>query len=80
MEERKGVLTPEQEKVLDTLLVFKNKAAESVDGVAITLIDNQLLERLKSEANEKYPGVVETYVYPMIDALFQGIQAISEKE
>lgn len=78
--ERKGILTPDQEKTLDKIIVINNKLGESVDGLAISLIDNQVIEQLKSALESKYPGATETYVYPIIDALFVGIDAITEEK
>ncbi len=75
---RKGILTPEQEKTLDGLLVLNNKAAEAVDGLAISLIDNQGIERLKEKMEANYPGALEEYVYPIIDAIFDGLEKIKE--
>lgn len=76
--ERKGVLTPEQEQVLDRLVKFNSPVAEKLDGPAITLIDNQGLERLKNSMEEKYPGSTEEFIYPIVDALFEGLEAIAE--
>jgi len=76
MDERKGVLTKEQEKILDELLKFNNKIAESVDGLAISLIDNQLLERLQEMAEKKFPGVSEEFIFPIVDAIVAGLQQI----
>lgn len=67
-EERKGILTPEQEKILDDVMQFKG-VAEKIDGLAIQVIDNQGLERLKQQMEEKYPGCSEEYVYPVVDSL-----------
>ena len=69
MEERKGVLTPEQEKILDELLKFNNKLVEAVDGKAIQLIDNVGLEKAKKEIPEEYLP----FVYMIIDGLFDGL-------
>lgn len=66
-EERKGILTPEQEKLIDDLIVLKG-AAEAVDGLAIKLIDNYGLEALKNKVKEKYPEALPT-VFEIIDAL-----------
>jgi hypothetical protein len=78
MDERKGILTPAQEKILDELLKFNNGLAESMDGPAITLIDNQGIEILKDKLEEKYPGVSQEFLYPIIDALFAGLEQISK--
>jgi len=80
MEERKGVLTSAQEKTLDKLVVSKNSAIERVDGIAIALVDNQIIERLKGRLEEKHPGALNDYVYPIIDALFEGLDKLIEEE
>jgi len=67
-DERKGFLTPEQEKQADLLIKAKG-IAEALDGPAITLTDNQGLERLKTQLVEKYPDVLPI-VYEIIDAIF----------
>jgi hypothetical protein len=77
MEERKGFLTPEQEKILDELIKLKG-IAEKVDGIAIQLIDNQGLERLKKTIEEKHPGAKEL-IYQVIDAIFLGLAEIAKK-
>jgi hypothetical protein len=77
-EERKGFLTPEQEKKLDELLKFNNKFAEAVDGLAIQLLDNQVLERLKGKLNDLHPDAVEI-AYQVIDEIFTVIDKVSEK-
>lgn len=66
---RKGFLTPEQEKELDNLIVLKG-IAEAMDGVAITLLDNQGLERLKATIIEKFGDDVLPYVYTVVDSIF----------
>lgn len=75
-QERKGFLTPEQEKTLDGLLKFNNKIVESVDGLAIQLIDNQGLERLKAKIEELHPGAV-ALVYEVVDELFNALGKIA---
>lgn len=74
MEERKGFLTPEQEKVLDELIELKG-IAEALDGPAISLIDNQGLERLK----EKLPVETLPVVYEVIDEIFKALEIIAKK-
>ena len=76
MDERKGFLTPEQEKKLDELIKFKNRIAEAVDGPAIQLADNQGLERLKGEFQ---PDQLEL-VYQVIDLIFEAIDEAIEPE
>jgi len=68
MEERKGFLTPEQEKQLDDLIELKG-IAEALDGAAIKLADNQGLERLKA----KIPEDVLPVVYEVIDEIFKAL-------
>jgi len=68
MEERKGFLTPNQEKGLDDKIELKG-VAEAADGVAIRLVDNQCLERLK----EKIPADVLPIVYQVIDEIFAAL-------
>ena len=79
MEERKGFLTPEQEDLLDDLLVLNNKIAESLDGIGIKLIDNQLLEALKTKLVEKYPDSLPL-VYEIVDALLSGLELLLEDD
>lgn len=67
MEERKGFLTPAQEKQLDALIKLDG-IAESLDGPAISLADNQGLERLKSQITEKYPEMLPV-IYEIIDTI-----------
>ena len=76
---RKGILTPEQESKLDDLVKFNSVLAESIDGLAIQLIDNQGIEKLKAQLIEKYPGALEI-VYAIVDALFEGIGQITQKD
>jgi len=79
MEERKGFLTPDQEKILDELIKFDSTIAEKLDGVGIQLIDNQGLERLKGALVEKYPDSLDL-VYQIIDALFEGLETLIENK
>ena len=78
-EERKGALTKEQEKILDELIKFNNKIAESLDGPAITLIDNQGIERLLDKADEKNPDI-RPVVYEVVDMIFAGLSEMTDKE
>lgn len=75
MEERKGFLTPEQEKILDELVELKG-IAEAVDGPAIRLLDNSGLERIKSKIPEQYLPVV----YEVVDELFKALATIVDTE
>ena len=63
---RKGFLTPEQEKGVDKLIVLKG-VAEALDGPAISLVDNQVLDRAKVKIVEKFGEDVLPYVYTIID-------------
>jgi len=80
METRKGILTPEQEKTLEGLVKLNNKIAESLDGPAITLIDNQLIERLKAKLEVKYPGATVEFVYPIVDVLFDSLAVLADEK
>lgn len=65
MEERKGILTKEQEEILDKLI--KNSGlVEAVDGVAIKMVDNIAIEKLKAKIPAEYLPVV----YQLIDEIF----------
>ncbi len=68
MEERKGVLTPNQEKGLDELIVLDG-IKERLDGIAIQLADNQVVEMLKSKIPEEYLGIV----YEIVDEIFASL-------
>lgn len=74
-EERKGAMTPEQEKTLDKLIVLKNKALEAVDGTGITLIDNLAIEAILDEADKKNPEI-RGYVLQVVDVIFAGLETI----
>lgn len=65
MEERKGFLTPQQETQLDELVELTG-VYEKADGIAIKLIDNYGLDKLKA----KIPDDVLPTVYEVIDSLF----------
>ena len=73
MDTRKGFLTPEQEKQLDELIELKG-IYESMDGTAIKLADNMVLEKLKA----KIPEDVLPVVYEVIDEVFKSFIAYSE--
>lgn len=70
-DERKGILTPDQEKILDDIIKF-NGLLEAVDGPAISLIDNQGIERAKQALIAKWPEALPI-VYEIIDMLFAGL-------
>ena len=67
MEERKGVLTPNQEKGLDELIKLDG-IKEKLDGPAIKLIDNQIVERAKKKIPEEYLEEVYTIVDELLKA------------
>lgn len=77
-EERKGAMTPDQEKTLDKLIVLKNKALEAVDGTGITLIDNLAIEAILDEADKKNPEI-RGYVLQVVDVIFAGLETIVTK-
>lgn len=80
MDERKGALTPEQEKTLEKLIVLKNKALEAVDGTIVTIVDNLAIEAILDAADKKNPEI-RGYVYQVVDVIFAGLEAmIEEKE
>jgi putative heme degradation protein len=79
MNERKGALTPEQEKTLEKLIVLKNKALEAVDGTIVTIVDNLAIEAILDAADKKNPEIRE-YVYQVVDVIFAGIEAMMEEK
>jgi putative heme degradation protein len=80
MDERKGALTPDQEKTLEKLIALKNKALEAVDGTIITIVDNLAIEAILDAADKKNPEI-RGYVYQVVDVIFAGLEAmIEEKE
>ena len=74
MEDRKGFLTPEQEQKLDELIVLKG-ISETLDGTAIKLADNLLLEKLKVKIPAEYLPIV----YDVIDEIFNSLVVIAAK-
>lgn len=68
MSDRKGFLTPEQEKKIDGLIKLSG-IAEAFDGVAIRLADNQGLELLK----DKIPAEYLPVIYQIIDEILSVI-------
>lgn len=79
MDERKGALTPDQEKTLEKLIVLKNKALEAIDGTIITIVDNLAIEAILDEADKKNPEIRE-YVYQVVDVIFAGFEAMIEEK
>ena len=71
MEERKGVLTPEQEKLLDDIIQLKG-LAEAIDGPAISIIDNQGIDRVLKKVNPETKQII----YEIVDILMLGIASI----
>jgi len=71
-EERKGAMTPDQEKILEKIYVSKSAAVEAVDGLAITMIDNLAIEALLDESDKKNPEIRQ-YVYQVVDMIFAGL-------
>ena len=78
MSERNGFLTPKQQEHIDELLVLKG-IGEAVDGLAIRLIDDIGLEKLKQEIIKKYPDFDLTLIYQIIDAIFTGLGCPAEE-
>jgi hypothetical protein len=71
MEERKGFLTPEQEKKLDTLIELKG-IYEALDGTAIKIADNIGLEKLKAKITAENPDVLPI-IYQVIDEIMASL-------
>jgi hypothetical protein len=68
---RKGFLTPEQEKQIDDL-IEETGILEALDGPAISLVDNQGLERLKPAILAKYPDALPL-IYEVVDAILAAL-------
>lgn len=75
MEERKGFLLPEEEKKLEAILRLKGILGV-IDGPIIKLLDNLLLERLKSKLGEQADEILPT-IYLIIDEIFEAIDVDS---
>ena len=71
MEERKGFFTPEQEEKLDEFIKLEG-IYEALDGTAIKLTDNIILNKLKEKLSEKNPELVDT-ICALIDEVFENI-------
>jgi hypothetical protein len=80
MKERKGIFTPDQEKLWDKLVEFDNPVIEAGDGMIIQLADNQGLEKLKQSMEKKHPGVSEEYLYPIVDGIMKIVEQIVESK
>ena len=71
MEERKGFFTPEQETKLDDFIKLEG-LYEAMDGTAIKLTDNILLQKVKEALAKKNPELVVT-VEAVIDEVFASL-------
>lgn len=76
MEERKGFLTPDQEKLLDELIVLKG-VSEALDGPAIRIADNVGLQKLKDKLLVESPEVLEL-IYMVVDEIFTALGSLEE--
>ncbi len=70
-EERKGFLTPDQEKKLHDILKLKGFLGV-VDATVIKLLDNLLFEKLKAQLGENGPEILAT-LFMVIDEVFDAI-------
>jgi len=71
MDERKGFLTPDQEKKLDKLIELKG-IYEAIDGPAIKIADNVGLEKLKTKLVAENPDILPI-VYQVIDEIMAAL-------
>lgn len=69
--ERKGFFTPEQESKLDEFIKLEG-IYEAMDGTAIKLVDNVVLDKLKEKLSEKNPELTAT-VLEIIDEVFANL-------
>jgi len=76
MEERKGFLTPDQEKKLDKLIELKG-IAEAMDGPAIKIADNVGLEKLKAKLESESPEIIPI-IYQVVDEIFNALPDSAE--
>lgn len=65
---RKGVFTPEQEKLLDELYDSKG-LMEKADGIVIKTIDNVFIEKLKAKLPEEYLPTLYQIIDEIMDSL-----------
>lgn len=79
MKKRKGVLTPDQQKLIDELAKFSG-LLELADGPAITLFDNKALEKFKQAMIKKFGPTIEEKIYQLIDLIFIPLSAIAEAQ
>lgn len=70
-EERKGAFTPEQEKILDDLINVPG-IGEAIDGPAISIIDNQGIDRLLAKASPEAKDIV----YQVVDMIMEGLATL----
>ena len=71
MEERKGFLTPEQEKQLDEMIELKG-IGEALDGPAIKIADNVGLQKLKEKLLAESPEILPM-IYMVVDEIFSAL-------
>lgn len=71
MDERKGFFTSEQEVKLDEFIKLEG-IYEAMDGTAIKLTDNVVLDKLKDKLAEKNPELVDTII-AIIDEVFENL-------
>lgn len=77
MEERKGVLTPEQEKALEKFYKASG-LVEKFDGAIIKLTDNIVLEKLKAKLPEEYHKIIYDIVDTIMEAIIIDNETVSE--
>ena len=70
-EQRKGAMTPAQEKILDKL-VFKGGFKDVIDGPMISIIDNQGIDRVLRKASDEAKEIV----YQTVDMIFEGLETL----
>lgn len=70
---REGFMLPKHEEKLDRLIKFKNPIAESLDGPAIRLADNQGLQRLKPQIIKQLGEGALPLFYQVIDTIMEEI-------
>lgn len=69
--ERKGVLTQDQEKILDEIIKLKG-IPEKLDGFVIRIVDDKGIELLMKQL---HPSTKEI-IYDIVDLLFEGLEEI----
>lgn len=73
-DERKGFLTPAQEKQLDELIVLKG-LAEAFDGPAIKIADNVGLQKLKEKITADNPDILPI-IYQVVDEIMEALKTV----